>query len=78
MDNFQLEKEIEAKEQDRRSKAYTELSGQIAGAPGTSVPKPRRSSAAEPSHDTDFDTLDEVYFNLLICFNFCFSLFGIQ
>ncbi|KAI1713543.1 yip1 domain-containing protein [Ditylenchus destructor] len=54
-----LEKEIEAKEQDRRSKAYTELSGQIAGAPGTSVPKPRRSSAAEPSHDTDFDTLDE-------------------
>ncbi|KAI1724757.1 yip1 domain-containing protein [Ditylenchus destructor] len=54
-----LEKEIEAKEQDRRGKVYTELSGQIAGAPGTSVTKPRRSSAAEPSHDTDFDTLDE-------------------
>lgn len=59
--NFQLEKEIQAKEQERREKVYSNLSGQIAG---TKSPRSnyRSNSSGVPQqvgYDTDFDTLDE-------------------
>ncbi|CAG9533930.1 unnamed protein product [Cercopithifilaria johnstoni] len=50
-----LEKEISAKEQERRDQQYTDLSGEIAG---TTSSKSRRS-AAEPDLNSDFDTLNE-------------------
>ncbi|VDN83027.1 unnamed protein product [Brugia pahangi] len=50
-----LEKEISAKEQERRDQQYIDLSGEIAGVTSS---KPRRS-INEPDLNSDFDTLDE-------------------
>ncbi|EJW82756.1 hypothetical protein WUBG_06336 [Wuchereria bancrofti] len=50
-----LEKEISAKEQERRDQQYIDLSGEIAGVTSS---KPRHSTI-EPDLNSDFDTLDE-------------------
>ncbi|VDK74760.1 unnamed protein product [Litomosoides sigmodontis] len=50
-----LEKEISAREQERRDQQYIDLSGEIAGATSS---KSRRSTV-EPDLNSDFDTLDE-------------------
>uniref|UniRef100_A0A183DBA7 Protein YIPF n=1 Tax=Gongylonema pulchrum TaxID=637853 RepID=A0A183DBA7_9BILA len=50
-----LEKEIAAREQERREQQFVDLSGEIAGATSYKT----RHSAVEPDLNSDFDTLDE-------------------
>ena len=55
-----LEKEIEAKEIERRNKSYPELSGQISGSTSTNnSSRPRACMGPPDSNETDFNTLDE-------------------
>ncbi|EFO19763.2 hypothetical protein LOAG_08732 [Loa loa] len=50
-----LEKEISAKEQERRNHQYNDLSGEIVGVTSSKT----RRSGIEPGLNNDFDTLDE-------------------
>lgn len=59
---FKLEKEIAAKEQERREQQFVDLSGEITGATSSK----QRRSAIEPDLDSDFDTLDEPVWDTIV------------
>lgn len=57
-----MEKEISAREQERRDQQYIDLTGEIAGATSSKL----RRSTVEPDLNSDFDTLDEPIWDTIV------------
>lgn len=60
-----MEKEIQAKEQERRDKAYSDLSGQIAGTKPIKNRSNQIGNFEQVGYDIDFNTLDEPVWNTI-------------